>query len=189
MVAKKNINSAFYCFCRVTVSNATKSSTFFFSRRLYVTTTLHVWRLKESAKECDVKSEEASRQVLARNEFETAGVLEQEKEEEGERGDTATHSHVHHPSISNGEKCPRKKSYFKQKSHYLNNNGNSPSLLESLSPINNPVWHSCYCLWKATALGFILLYKKTEISPMQYAMHGYPCNLGYPVGPRLVVYS
>ena len=62
-------------------------------------------------------------------------------------------------------------------------------LLESLSPINNPVWHSCYCLWKATALGFILLYKKTEISPMQYAMHGYPCNLGYPVGPRLVVYS
>ena len=136
MVAKKNINSAFYCFCWVTVWNATKCSTFFFSRRLYVTTTLHVWRLKESAKECDVKSEEASRQVLARNEFETAGV-EQQEGEEGERGDTATHSHVHHPTIWNGEKCPRKKNawekkYFKQKSLYLNNNGNSPSFIKSL---------------------------------------------------------
>ena len=53
-------------------------------------------------------------------------------------------------------------------------------LLESLSPIS---------LWKATALGFIFIVQKTEISPMQYAMHGYPCNLGYPVGPRMVVYS
>ena len=85
--------------------------------------------MKESAKECDVKSEEASRQVLARNEFETAGVEQQEEEEEGERGDTATHSHVHHPSISNGEKCPGRKSYFKQKSYYLNNKGNSPSFI------------------------------------------------------------
>ena len=65
--------------------------------------------MKESAKECDVKSEEASRQVLARNEFETAGVEEQEEEEEGERGDTATHSHVHHPAISNGENAREKK--------------------------------------------------------------------------------
>ena len=34
------------------------------------------------------------------------------------------------------------------------------NLSESLSPINNPVWHSCYCLWKATALGFIFIVQK-----------------------------
>ena len=65
--------------------------------------------MKESAKECDVKSEEASRQVLARNEFETAGVVGQEEEEGGKRGDTATHSHVLHPTISNGENAEEKK--------------------------------------------------------------------------------
>ena len=85
-----------------------------FSCRLYVTTTLHVWRLKESAKECDVKSEEASRQVLARNEFETAGVVGQEEEEGEEKGHR--HSFPRSPSyyFKRG-KMPEKKKLFQTK--------------------------------------------------------------------------
>ena len=107
--------------------------------------------MKESAKECDVKSEEASRQVLARNEFETAGVEQQEEEEEEREGTPPLIPTFTILLFQAGKNARERKAISNKNLTTSTTKGILLHLLESLSPIG---------LWKATALGFIFIVQK-----------------------------
>ena len=151
MVAKKNINSAFYCFCRVTVSNATKCSTFFFSRRLYVTTTHCMCEGWKKAQKSVTLSQKKPRDKfwpemnLRRRELSSK---KEKKEREGTPPLIPTFTIL---LFQTGKNARERKAISNKNLTTSTTKGILLHLLESLSPIS---------LWKATALGFIFIVQK-----------------------------